>query len=75
MVHCRDCAFWTVPSTGEEYGRQMIGFGSCVNPHFHITYDLRENTPTTDVWVEDDEGWGFQTGGDFGCIHGTSKQA
>lgn len=67
VILCRYCAFWV---------KERSVFGSCMNEKFVKDYAYRDdqNTLATDaVVVEIDEGWGFQTGPDFGCIHGAHK--
>ena len=40
----------------------------CLNDKFLLGYDVRE-PPRDAVVVEDEQGWGFRVGPDFGCIH------
>lgn len=66
MGTCRSCISWKPYETS--------GFGTCDNPNwrkgYHIQYkDMKSNQ----LIVENDEGWGFMTGPDFGCVHHKSR--
>ena len=44
--------------------------GVCICPKFELGYGTAlADVKSDEVLVEDDEGWGFQCGLDFGCIH------
>jgi hypothetical protein len=70
MVLCKQCIFWKPGPTASMGGDR---FGECSNPNFKLGYfEYDETREFSDdvVIVEDDEGWGFSPGPDFGCIHG-----
>jgi hypothetical protein len=47
--------------------------GNCLCPKFHQGYDI--DVPIIDgIIVENDEGWGFRVGENFGCIHFIDKE-
>ncbi len=75
MKTCETCDFWTEAPEARRWERTCgEGFGRCSCPKIK-----RETTmPSKDEWAsyshdmmitENDEGWGFWTGSDFGCIH------
>jgi hypothetical protein len=39
-----------------------------VHDKFMLGYDVHK-PPSDAVVVEDEEGWGFRVGPDFGCVH------
>jgi len=73
-MNCKNCKYFQ--ETGDFNG-------DCSNDHFRKGYtsifvdynhiatvmDFKETVHPNDVIVEDDEGWGFSVGKDFGCIH------
>lgn len=64
MGTCRDCKNWDGASNWHE------PFGYCCSPKWIGGYHVEEKTLALDMChYEDDEGWGFATGPDFGCIH------
>ena len=62
---CRSCSFWKSPS---ETSRAPEGFGDCSCPKYKMGYRVDE-ADSDGVVVEGDEGWGFVTGPEFGCVH------
>jgi hypothetical protein len=83
---CKNCAYW--PGTDEASGIQPLrgiadvkyGPRPCKHPKFTRGYGSRWDrvdevayTPDCAV-VENDEGWGIETGPDFGCIHWQVKE-
>jgi hypothetical protein len=75
MNICKDCKYWT-PTNGKSYRAKSALLGDCDCAKF-VTgyYDDSEPVPVArdGVLVEDDEGWGFYTGPEFGCIHWSAK--
>ena len=73
MITCKDCKYWNI-AMGESVRittAKRAGLGYCVCEHFRFGYNYDPHEfLSNDVWVENDEGWGFYTGPDFGCIHG-----
>lgn len=73
---CKTCNHWESKHI-QEYLKDHYEFGAdkdivvsnCTNKAFHIGYNLPEIWESNRVLVEGDEGWGFLTGPDFGCIH------
>lgn len=66
MVRCKDCKHWSIGH------REPFGF--CNSTKWVGGYSVIEiNLPLDAVHHEDDEGWGFTTGPDFGCVHGEPK--
>jgi hypothetical protein len=63
---CRTCKFWQLHTAG--YVAKPLG--DCSSPAFLRSYHVtdEELTPAS-VVVENDEGWGFYTGPEFGCVH------
>ena len=67
---CKDCVFFTPNG--------VDSFGDCDSPKFFKGYSYgplsrnpseRPDATSDGVIVEDDEGWAFEVGKDFGCIH------
>lgn len=69
---CKNCRFWERPA--EKYS-QGGRFGQCSSPKFLVGYDDYSSKEDDQVVVEGDEGWGFTTGPNFGCIHFAEKDA
>jgi len=59
-MYCKDCKFST------EAG--LPGNLDCTNPKFAIGYGY-DTAPDDAAWIEDDEGWAWYVGPNFGCIH------
>jgi len=72
MNTCKTCNRWK-KAEDINYHRESlafeIGLGICTCDKFDYSYSDMENTPLDGVVVENDEGWGFYTGPNFGCIH------
>ena len=63
---CVECRFW---EKNDAY------LGCCSHESWCRGYRIQpRNVPSNGVLVEDDEGWGFFTGPDFGCIHWKGKE-
>lgn len=85
MITCKECQYWKrnkpkttgYPGYVEEYNEFMVHFGTCAHEAF--VYDSiwqeREDLPKNGLVYEDYEGFAanFQTGEDFGCIHGEKE--
>ena len=70
MIKCSQCKFWELDKV--EVADSHLG--SCDCEKFYIGYSFKIKEIANDgVIVEGDEGWGFFTGPDFGCIHGVEK--
>ena len=62
MIICKECKFW------KKHEDSKLGDCSC--DKFKTGYGSSEiNIPDDCVLVENDEGWAFYTGKDFGCVH------
>jgi len=68
--HCEHCRHW---NPAAEDSRKPVGYGSCNATAWKAGYFVPDAAPDG-VVVEDDEGWGFYTGPQFGCIHWTAKE-
>jgi len=69
MNTCKTCKFWTDNPWGHPVPR-----GSCLSPKFLYGYNIAlDKIAPDEVLVENDEGWGFVTGPDFGCVHHEEK--
>lgn len=69
-MNCKNC---------KHFRRISVFQGSCINNNFKTGYvpkftgydtdDCYDNVHPNQILIEDDEGWGFRVGEDFGCIH------
>jgi hypothetical protein len=68
---CRDCK-WSVPNTAyRDAGSHML---DCECEKFVRGYWVKlDELPIDGMHVEDDEGWAFTVGPEFGCIHWEGK--
>ena len=65
---CQNCKHWEHNDFGRTKDSKRLG--SCLCEKFRAGYALEiEEIMDDEVWVENDEGWAFYTGKDFGCIH------
>lgn len=83
-ARCRTCKHYA-PHDGPtgHSGGGGVEHGACSSPKFVKGYhagfgvpDVGERwdpVPVDGVLVEDDEGWGFYVGADFGCVHHDSR--
>lgn len=67
---CKNCKLWIAPKSDYPAGdcsssKWVKGYLSIKHPASGFASDC--------VHVEDDEGWGFETGPEFGCIHWISS--
>ncbi len=69
-MKCAKCQSWN-PFREEGFTRQPDGFGSCMSEAWKRGYGWPndEPAPASGILVEDDEGWAFYTGPEFGCVH------
>ncbi len=75
-TRCKNCQFWTTGPGMEDALRCPDGAGVCSSRQWRRAYGFDENTGEFEpqqVTVEDDEGWAFFTGPEFGCIHFSAK--
>ena len=56
---CRDCRW-------HDFEEHRLD-GHC--SHEKMISDYHRKTPIDGIRTEDDEGWGFYVGPDFGCVH------
>lgn len=77
MIRCGECRFFL----GEGYHHDGDG-GNCSAEFWRKGYSpeypngtIHERVPIkpSDVVVENDEGWAFVVGPEFGCVHGESR--
>lgn len=60
---CETCAHWTTDE-------KTAPFGACASQRFFLGYHWTlDEVPRDGALIESDEGWGWLTGPDFGCIH------
>lgn len=55
VITCKECKYYTAKD------------GNCSRWNTGYQYD-KNNMPSNEVLIEDDEGWGMICGPDFGCI-------
>jgi len=63
MERCKNCKYYSDHSCSCD--KFEIGY-------YDFNLDLPENKDS--VRVEGDEGWGFEVGEEFGCVHFKQKQ-
>lgn len=71
MNTCSTCKWWR-----ESYRHETkkSTFKGCDCPKLKQGYgNTSEDCASDEAIIEDDEGWGIQTGPDFGCIHHEAK--
>jgi len=84
MRLCHTCRYWRtdLADFGGFQGRapreiDAAGWGSCLCARFEKGYyegwKELEFLGLDQVVIESDEGWGFVTGPDFGCVHWKAK--
>jgi hypothetical protein len=77
---CRTCRYWSTAVTDfggfQERPPEFVdktGFGSCLCVRFVKGFYYGWNELGFDsldrVVIESDQGWGFLTGAEFGCVH------
>lgn len=69
IMKCKDCAYWS-QTTNLRALPNIVG--DCSNQKFVTGYSMKLKS-SDEVLIENDEGWGFFTGPDFGCIHFEKK--
>ena len=66
-MKCKDCKFFTANS--------FRGMGSCDSQFMESGYHGQsKETEDRGIVTEDDEGWGFHVGQNFGCVNFESKE-
>ena len=65
MSNCKDCKWWVV---AEDYS-SVRKYQTCENPKMQFGYQSLDTIETDGVRIEDDEGWGWIVGPEFGCVH------
>jgi hypothetical protein len=69
MNVCKNCVYWDSENKRRYHS-------SCDCPKFVPGYHVEDEELTDDsVHVEDDEGWAFRTGENFGCVHFKKKES
>ena len=67
---CKDCRYWQI--TDRHWTK--VEKNTCRAPAMLFGYGFEPHeVPDDGVLIEDDEGWGWLTGPDFGCVHWESK--
>lgn len=68
MGLCKDCKHWA--RVDKVDGLPATHMGVCDSEKWFEGYRYEPNDiPPDGVLVENDEGWGFYAGEDFGCVH------
>jgi len=62
---CKNCEWWV-----REKNLGSCNCGKFIKGYWPTDKDIQKD----ECWVEDDEGWAFQTGELFGCVHFENKQ-
>jgi hypothetical protein len=72
---CKTCCWW-IPDDSTELWKPPhceefdVPVKSCSCPKMFFGYNHdHASIPSDGVLIENDEGWGWRTGPDFGCIH------
>jgi hypothetical protein len=71
MKMCAECRHWT--RGVDSFGNHFPSHGECDNDKFVRGYARFGPLAHDAVLVENDEGWAFITGPDFGCVHFAPK--
>ena len=59
---CKNCAHWS--------GESHDGFRTCEQPLAYVGYYQKaKDTEPNGLLIEGDEGWGWYTGPEFGCVN------
>ncbi len=67
LGRCKNCKYWTGPVYAKHYKNIMR---SCEHPKANVGYSLHPDKVGPDeLLIEGDEGWGWYSGPEFGCIH------
>lgn len=75
MNTCKTCKWWGPSYVSEYRHTPESGFGHCDSPKILEGYGHDPKTSPQDAAIiENDEGWGWATGPDFGCIHHEEKK-
>jgi hypothetical protein len=76
-MYCKDCKFWQDDSD-DGYAPIVKEFEmrTCSNiERFYTGYNCNpKDIGDSGAWIEGDEGWGWMTGGNFGCVHFTVRK-
>ena len=59
-MHCKDCKHGVA-------AEHFLGGLACVNPKFKYGY-THDSVPNDAALIENDEGWGWRVGANFGCV-------
>jgi hypothetical protein len=66
---CKTCKWWD-----KDNKEGIVRLGQCEQPKAKIGYRYSEADIEDDgVWVENDEGWAWFMGPDFGCVNHEMK--
>lgn len=68
MNTCKTCKWWREGVDEPWQTPPPNRFGRCLSDKFCLGYDDVE-LESDMVHVENDQGWGFWPGKDFGCVH------
>ena len=71
MKHiCRQCKSWVVIT---DYHGRDTKYRTCDHSKVQLGYQSRDTIETDGVRIENDEGWGWIVGPEFGCVHFTPR--
>ena len=72
MNTCKTCRWWVKAA----HWTEPDGYAECTHPKICEPWGYERDNPTaTDCLVYDyDEGGGFSTGPDFGCVHHAPRE-
>jgi hypothetical protein len=78
MITCKECKFWNVVPDGPNSHITTVNYQYCTLNGSKFLYNpYTEDICTSDsliYWDKASYAASFQTGPDFGCIHGKSKE-
>ena len=66
MHNCKDCKWWVVAKDGHGDDTK---YHTCDSPKAQTGYVPWDTVEDDGVLIEDDEGWGWIVGPEFGCVH------
>ena len=71
MKTCATCRHWAKERPEHPAN---LNLRSCSHPKHSTGYGDGKNVPDDGMIVENDEGWAFETGPNFGCVNHDAKE-